>query len=91
MKPVSQLVPGAIATLLRAGPLSPAKVAFAWKAAVGPAMARVTAVKLDGNILLVDAATSAWGREVTRASGAIMSRLDGLLGEDVIRRIVVRN
>jgi hypothetical protein len=91
MKPVSQLVPGAIATLLRQGPLSPAKIDFAWKTAVGPAMARVTAVKLDGSVLWVEAETNAWAREVTRSSGVIASRLDRLLGKDVIRRIVVRN
>jgi len=90
MQPITQAVPGALAELLRDAPLSPGKVAFAWSAAVGPATARATAVHLEGHILLVDAATLAWAREVSRSSGVILTRLQTLLGADVVTRLEVR-
>lgn len=90
MKPVGQLVPRAIEMLLREGPLSPGKVEFAWKVAVGPSMDRVTAVKFSEGVLLVDAKTPAWAREITRSSAVIHSRLQALLGDGVVHQIVVR-
>ena len=83
MLPISHAVPGALAELLRGTPLTPGKVAFAWNAAVGPATARATAVRLEGTLLLVDAITTAWAREVSRSSGVILTRLQTLLGADV--------
>jgi predicted nucleic acid-binding Zn ribbon protein len=90
MKSLAQAVPGAIAELLRAAPLSPGKVTFAWNAAVGPAVQRATSIRLEGHVLLVDASSEAWGREVTRSSPAILRRLQSLLGSDVVKRIEVR-
>ena len=90
MLPISHAVPGALAELLRDTPLSPGKVAFAWNAAVGPATARATAVRLEGTLLLVDAITIPWGREVSRSSGVILTRLQMLLGRDAVTRIEVR-
>ena len=90
MKPVSQVVPSAIATLLRESPLSPGKVEFAWKTAVGPATGRVTVVRLEAGVLFVDARTPAWAREVTRSSTVILSRMRTLLGDGVVKQIIVR-
>jgi hypothetical protein len=64
MRPLQHAVPGAIAEILRAAPLSDGKVGFAWRAAVGPALERVTAVKLEGRVLLVDTAGVLWSREI---------------------------
>ena len=61
MRPLSSALPGALAELLRAAPLSPGKVDFAWRAAVGPALERVTAVRLEGTTLIVDAADAPVG------------------------------
>ena len=83
-------MPGALAELLRGAPLSDGKVNFAWRAAVGSAVERVTAVRLDGRVLLVEAATSQWAREITRSSGVILTRLQTLLGHDAVERIAVR-
>jgi predicted nucleic acid-binding Zn ribbon protein len=66
------------------------KVELAWKAAVGPAVDRVTRVKLEGQVLIVDAQTPHWVQEVRRSSSLILRRLQGLLGEDVVREIHVR-
>jgi predicted nucleic acid-binding Zn ribbon protein len=71
-------------------PLSSGKVEFAWSAAVGPAVARVTTVKLEDRVLIVEAASDQWIREVRRSSGMILPRLRTLLGDDVIERIEVR-
>jgi predicted nucleic acid-binding Zn ribbon protein len=90
MRPLSHAVPGAIVELLRAAPLSPGKIAFAWQAVVGPAIGRATSVRLEGGTLLVDASSAAWGREVTRASHVILPRLQALLGQQAVRAITVR-
>ena len=91
MEPVTSAVPGALAALLRSGPLSPGKVDFAWSAVVGPALQRATAVRLEQGILIVDAASAQWAREVTRSAGIILQRLQALLGADAVREISVRH
>ena len=87
---IAHAVPRALAELLRDTPLSPGKVDFAWKAAVGPAMGRGTAVRLEGGVLLVDATTPAWAREIKRSSRIILGRLQSLLGPETVQRITVR-
>jgi hypothetical protein len=90
MRSLSHIVPAALTELLRSTPLSPGKVTFAWKAAVGPAVERATAVRLEGGTLIVDATAPEWAREVSRSSRVIMGRLKTLLGEDAVQRIEVR-
>jgi len=82
-------MPGALVELLRGSPNSDGKVTFAWKAAVGPAIARVTHVKLEHNVLLVETAGGSWSREVMRSSPIILKRLQSLLGADAVTRIEV--
>ena len=90
MRPLSSALPGALAELLRGAPLSPGKVAFAWRAAVGPALERETSVRLEGSTLIVDAATRQWASEVRRASSTILRRMDTLLGPDTVKELQVR-
>ncbi len=90
MRPIAHALPGALTELLKAAPLSDGKVSFAWRAAVGPALERVTAVKLEGRVLLVDTASAQWSREIMRSSHVILRRLHGYLGADVVDRIEVR-
>ena len=90
MRPLSHVVPSALMELLRHAPLSDGKVTFAWKSVVGPALDRATAVKLDGNTLIVDATGAEWAREVKRSRGLILTRLKTLLGDQVVQRIDVR-
>lgn len=75
--------------MLRGSPTSDGKVTFAWKAAVGPAIERVTNVKLERGVLLVEAVNAQWAREVRRASPVILPRLQSLLGNDAVERIEV--
>jgi hypothetical protein len=92
--PIGQVIPGAVAELLRAAPLSPGKVDFAWKTAVGPAVQRVSAVRLENTVLLVDlpngAASGQWSAELTRSAPVILRRMQLLLGADVVTEIFVR-
>ena len=90
MLPISAGLPGALVELLRGSPLSDGKVTFAWKAAVGPAIERVTHVKLERRVLLVETPSAQWAKEVMRSSPVILKRLHSLLGVDVVERIEVR-
>jgi predicted nucleic acid-binding Zn ribbon protein len=90
MKRLTDAVPGALMELLRGAPLSDGKVTFAWNAAVGPALERVTTVKLERTVLIVDAASAQWSRELERLRGVILARLQSLLGKDVVSAIVIR-
>jgi hypothetical protein len=89
MQPLSHGLPGALVELLRGSPLSDGKVTFAWKAAVGPAFERVTHVKLERKVLLVETASAQWSKEVMRSSPVILKRLQSLLGAETIERIEV--
>jgi hypothetical protein len=76
--------------LLRTVPLSDGKVGFAWRAAVGPALQRVTAVKLERGVLIVETTSAQWALEIQRSSGVILARLRTLLGDDVVGRLETR-
>ena len=80
---------GALIELLRGSPTSDGKVTFAWKAAVGPAIERVTHVKLERKVLLVETASAQWSKEVMRSSSTILKRLQSLLGAETVERIEV--
>jgi hypothetical protein len=82
-------MPEALAAVLRRAPLTPEKVAFSWRTAVGPAVNKVTTIDLRDGVLYVRAKDAVWRREVERSAALIRSRLDALLGERVVRRIEV--
>ena len=88
--PAHLLMPSALAVILRHVPLTPEKVAFAWRAAVGPAVDKATSVELREEVLRVRAKDAAWRREVERSSPLILARLQTLLGKDVVRFIDVK-
>ncbi len=83
-------MPGALVDILRDTPLSEGKVSFAWRAAVGTAFDKVTAVRLEGRVLVVEAETKAWAREVRRSAAIVLGRLQTLLGKDAVTSISVR-
>jgi Dna[CI] antecedent, DciA len=88
MVPAHTAIPRVLAEVLRKAPLCHEKVEFAWRAAAGAAVARVTTVSLDARgVLHVDAVDPHWTREVRRASKLVLARLDGLLGEGTVKRI----
>ena len=90
MQPLQQLLPDLLADLLRKAPLSPEKVAFAWRAAVGPAIARVSAVRLsDEGVVEVQCGDDHWRREIRRSAQVIKGRLVALLGAEVVKQVKV--
>jgi predicted nucleic acid-binding Zn ribbon protein len=90
MQPIGQVLPRALAEIVRQAPLSNGKVDFAWRSAVGTAMSRASAVRLEDGVLLVEAQTSQWAAAIMRASPVILSRLHGLLGAEAVREIRLR-
>ncbi|MCA1586367.1 MAG: DUF721 domain-containing protein [Acidobacteria bacterium] len=90
MIPAHRILPGVVAEIIRKAPLCPEKVAFAWRTAVGPALARVTSAELRDHALVVTAASPHWAHEVGRATGLILARLEILLGPGVVKRIEAR-
>lgn len=92
MIPVRQVVPDAVAEIIRKAPLTPEKVAFAWRSVVGPAITQATTVSWgDDGVLRVKTKDAAWQREVERSAALIRSRLESLLGEQVVRYIDVKS
>jgi len=89
MIPVNEFMPAALEEILRKAPMSPEKLAFAWRQSVGDAVDRVTSIQLDGTVLRVRAQSAQWQREVERSAGLIRSRMGRLLGAGIVRSIQV--
>src|SRR5439155_710299 len=73
--PIASAVPGAVTALLKLCPLSPGKVAFAWKTAVGAALERVTAVRLERGVLVVAEAVRRAGIDPRLVDECIMGNV----------------
>jgi hypothetical protein len=87
--PVHRVIPHALAAVLEKAPLTPEKIAFAWRMAVGPAIDKATTIELQGRELRVRVKDQAWQREVERSASLICARLRELLGDGVVRGIDV--
>lgn len=91
MEPVQSLMSSAIARLVRPAPLSPEKVLFAWRAAVGPSVSRATRVRLASHgVLDVIVEDDRFGDELARSAPMVLGRLQDLLGADTVRRLEVK-
>jgi predicted nucleic acid-binding Zn ribbon protein len=75
--------------MLRRQPASKERTAFAWSIAVGPALARATAVDLTDGVLIVRARDQRWAQEVHRNRAAVLARLQDLLGAAAVRDLSV--
>lgn len=92
MIPVRQVLPDAVADIIRKAPLTPEKVAFVWRSVVGPAITQATSVSWgEDGVLHVTTKDAAWQREVERSAALIRERLATLLGERVVRYIDVKS
>jgi hypothetical protein len=87
--PVADVIPDALAAVLRKAPLTSEKVAFAWRMTVGPAVDRATTVELREGVLRVRARDAIWRREVERSARVIRRRLLTLLGAEAIRTMEI--
>jgi Dna[CI] antecedent DciA-like protein len=86
---VQRVLPGVLIELVRRQPTSPAKVDFAWRTSVGPAIARASNVALgDDGTLTVTVADPRWRREISHNLPLVRARLERLLG-DVVTAIVL--
>lgn len=83
-------MPAALASVLRLAPMTPEKVAFAWRTAVGAAVDRASRVELRGSTLAVVVKSEQWRQELSRSSGMIRSRMNLVLGDGVVGWIDVR-
>jgi len=91
MRSIQTFAGGVLAEIWRRQPPSPARTAFAWQLVVGPALARVTSVELDGATLRVTAADSRWLKEIQRAREVILPKLQQLLGPGAVTKISTRS
>ncbi|MBI2835748.1 MAG: DUF721 domain-containing protein [Acidobacteria bacterium] len=89
MIPIERCVAAALHRVLESQPLTPAKVAFAWRLAVGPGLDRATRVSLTDGVLHVRAADEHWRREIHRSAELILSRLERLLGPDAVTKLTI--
>ena len=88
--PLQNCASRVLAEINRRQPASKGKTSFAWSLAVGPALARVTAVELaPDRVLRVHVRDARWAREVERARDVVLTRLRMLLGDDNVIRIDV--
>ena len=89
MRPIQTFAGGVVAQIVRRQPPSPARTAFAWQLAVGPALARTTSVEMEGTTLQVRSNDERWLKEIERARGVILPKLQQLLGEQNVTKIKI--
>ena len=89
MIPIQQFSPGVLAEIVRRQAPSPARTAFAWQIAVGPAIARSTTVEVVDGVLRVYPRDARWGHEIGRAAATILPRMQHLLGAETLTSIKV--
>lgn len=80
MQPFQSFAADVVAQAIRRQPPSPARTAFAWSVAAGPAMARAATVDVRDGVLLVTPKDARWAREIARASATLVTRLQALVG-----------
>ena len=90
MRSIQTFAGGVLAEVVRRQPPSPARTTFAWQLAVGPALARMTSVELEGTTLRVTAIDARWLKEIERARAVILPKLQSLLGAEAVIRISTR-
>jgi predicted nucleic acid-binding Zn ribbon protein len=84
----SQVIPAVVEEVVRKAPLTPEKVAFAWRMAVGPAVGKATSVRLgDNGLLYVTCESASWAAAVKRSTPLIHQRLDALLGAEAVKAL----
>src|SRR5688500_19239676 len=76
----------ALAEMLARQPMSPGKLQFAWRAAVGPALARAATLDWREGRVVVHMSSPGWTREIQRSRPMILDRPRMLLGKDAVKR-----
>lgn len=78
-----------LAEMLGRQPMSAGKLAFAWRAAVGPALARAVTLDWRDGRVVVHPSSAEWKREIERSRPMILERLRVLLGRDTVKRLEI--
>jgi hypothetical protein len=78
-----------LAGMLERQPMSPGKLQFAWRAAVGPALARAATLEMHDGRITAHASSLQWKKEIDRAKPMIVERLRMLLGRDAVKKLEV--
>lgn len=79
-----------LADMLARQPMSQGKLQFAWRAAVGPALARAASLDWRDGRVIVQMSSPEWAREIRRSKPMILERLQMLLGKDTVKRIEIQ-
>jgi predicted nucleic acid-binding Zn ribbon protein len=58
---------------------------------VGPSLARMTSVELEGTTLRVNATDARWLKEIERARAVILQKLQHVLGPEAVTKISTRS
>jgi len=90
MIPLQSFSSGVIAEIVRRQPASKERTNFAWQLAVGPALARATTVDLHDGVLTVRALDRRWIQEIERARENVILKMQQILGNDQVTRLVTR-
>lgn len=90
MRSIQTFSGGVLAEIIRRQPHSPARTNLAWQMVVGPTLARMTSVEVEGTTLQVRASDPRWLKEIERARPTILPKLQHLLGKDSILKITTR-
>ena len=85
MNRIQDFSSGVIAEILRRQPTSAARTNLAWQLTVGAALARVTTVELADGTLTVFSRDERWLKEISRAKGVILDKMQKLLGTEDVR------
>ena len=78
-----------LAEMLGRQPMSAGKLQFAWRAAVGPALARAVTLDWRDGRVVVHPSSAEWKREIERSRPMILERLRVLLGRDAVKRLEI--
>lgn len=78
-----------LAEMLERQPMSPGKLQFAWRAAVGPALARATSIEYHDGRITAHASSVQWKKEIERSKPMILERLRVLLGRAAVKGLEV--
>jgi predicted nucleic acid-binding Zn ribbon protein len=87
MLPIQQFSSRVLSDIIRRQPASAARTKFAWQLAVGPKLARMTSVDLNGDVLTVRSTDKRWAAEIARARPIVLARLQQLLGPDAVHSV----
>ena len=91
MESIQPLLTSVAARAARPAPLTPEKVAFAWRLAVGAALARVTRVRLTADHALEVAVDDArWCEQIERSGAVVLARVQEVLGAEHADRLLIR-